>query len=283
MVRDPDRTRPPEDVLTAFGADASPSALPGGRGRAWRAGAIVVKPADTSEEILAWQAGTLAEIDPAGLRVSLPLRSHHGSFVVDGWCATSFCSGSHEPGRWSDIIAAGERFHAAIARVAWPDFVLERDDPWSIADRAAWGEVPLAPYLEAPHVDRLASRLVPIAAASQVVHGDLTGNVLFADPLPPALIDLSIYCRPAAYASAIVVADAIAWEAATPPDFDRVTLTVGFGQLLARALLYRMITDWIVEPGSAEVRAAAYAPVVDLAIEAIERGERPHRQLAHDP
>lgn len=233
----------------------------------------MVKPADTSEEILAWQAETLNKISDDGLRLALPHRSLDGRFVVDGWVASTFCSGSHQRGRWLDIIAAGERFHAALAGVACPDFVLARDDPWSIADRAAWAEVPLAPYLRAPHVVRLSSRLAPVSAPSQVVHGDLTGNVLFADPLPPAVIDLSIYCRPAAYASAIVVADALAWEGATPADLERAMSTSGFGQLLARALLFRIVTDWLVDPRSAEVRASAYSPAVDLAVEAIERVE----------
>ena len=96
---------------------------------------------------------------------------------------------------------------------------------------------------------------------------------MFADPLPPAVIDLSIYCRPAAYASAIVVADALAWEGATRADLERVVSTSGFGQLLARALLFRIVTDWLVDPRSAEVRASAYSSAVDLAVEAIERVE----------
>lgn len=237
-----------------------------------RAGSIVVKPADTSEAILAWQAETLTKISDDGLRLALPRCSLDGRFVVDGWIASTFCSGGHERGRWLDIIAAGERLHAALAGVSCPGFVLARDDPWSIADRAAWGEVPLTPYLRAPHVVRLASRLAPVSAPTQVVHGDLTGNVLFADPLPPAVIDLSMYCRPTAYASAIVVADALAWEGATPADLERAISTSGFGQFLARALLFRIVADWLVDPHS-EVRASAYSSAVDLAVEAIERVE----------
>ncbi|MFI5042698.1 MAG: TIGR02569 family protein, partial [Acidimicrobiales bacterium] len=100
-----------------------------------------------------------------------------------------------------------------------------------------------------------------------------TGNVLFADPLPPALIDLSIYYRPAAYASAIVVADALAWEEATAADLEGVISTSGFGQLMARALLFRIVTDWLADPHAAEVRASTYSSAVDLAIELVERDE----------
>ena len=251
--------------------------LEGGRGSAWRAGTIVVKPADADEEDLAWYAETLAGIRPEGLRLSVPRRARAGTFVVDGWVASAFCAGTHERGRWLDIIAAGERLHAALADVTCPGFVPARRDRWSIADRAAWGEAPLVPYLGAPHVTRLAGHLAPVSAPSQVIHGDLTGNVLFADPLPPAVIDMSAYCRPAAYASAIVIADALAWEGATPGDLRPAILADGIGQLLARAILFRIVADWLVDQDLADVRAVAYSRAVDLAVAVIE-GDEPARR-----
>ena len=271
MAREAEPTKPPAHILSAFAADGPLTPLAGGRGVAWRAGSIVLKPAASSEEALGWQAEVLAEISDDHLRLALPRRSVFGTFLFGGWMAAVFCIGAHEPRRWLDIIAAGERLHAALANVACPGFESARHDPWSIADQAAWGEIPLSPYLDAPHVGRLASRLVPVSAPSQVIHGDLTGNVLFADPLPPAVIDLSLYCRPAAYAGAIVVADALAWETATRRELDRVISSPGFGQLLARAVLFRLITDWLVDRSAADLRAPAYAPAVDLAIEATAR------------
>ena len=61
----------------------------------------------------------------------------------DGWTSSS----------------AGGVLHARLATIACPDVVLARDDPWSMADRVAWGEIPLTPYLDVPQVARLASRL----------------------------------------------------------------------------------------------------------------------------
>jgi hypothetical protein len=57
---------PPEHVLAAFGARETPTPLQGGRGHAWRAGTIVLKPVDTSEESLAWEAQVLGEIRTEG-------------------------------------------------------------------------------------------------------------------------------------------------------------------------------------------------------------------------
>ena len=257
---------PPTDVLTAFGVSGTPTALSGGRGLAWQADQVVLKPADTSEEVLAWQARILADV-PGDLRVGRPKRSARGTFIVEGWSASVFCPGRHEPRRWSDIIAVGRRLHRALAQVARPAFLDSRADPWAVADRAAWGDISLAPYRHTPHVALLADHLEPVRAPSQVIHGDLTGNVLFADALPPAVIDLSIYWRPAEFASAIVVADALVWEDADVSELTSAMDIGQFGQFLARALLYRIIADVVADPGSMDPRAAlAYAPVVDLAV-----------------
>jgi hypothetical protein len=122
-----------------------------------------------------------------------------------------------------------------------------------------------ATYRDAPHVARLEASLAPVNAPSQLIHGDLTGNVLFADPEPPAVIDLSPYWRPVEFASAIVVADALVWEGAEAAELRSAFDIDSFGQLLARALLFRIITDVIVDPVAALAHAATYAPAVDLA------------------
>lgn len=80
------------------------------------------------------------------------------------------------------------------------------------ADRIAWTElsVPLAPEV-ATVIERLRAKLRPIRQRSQVVHADFAGNLLFADDGEPAIIDLSPYWRPASYAMALTVVDAMLW------------------------------------------------------------------------
>ena len=146
MHRDHARSKPPQHVVRAFGGDGPPTPLAGGRGLAWRAGSVVVKPADTTEESLAWQAETLGQASGNQLRVAMPQRSAQGDFVVDGWIASAFCEGSHQSGRWLDIVAVADRLHAALARVPRPTFDLGRDDPWANADRVAWGEAWMTPF-----------------------------------------------------------------------------------------------------------------------------------------
>ena len=102
----------------------------------------------------------------------------------------------------------------------------------------------------------------PISLPSQLIHGDLTDNVLFDDELAPAIIDLTPYWRPAAFASAIVVHDAVRWWSADPEPLIAATAHLEeFPQLFVRAAIYRMVTSIIVGSGDPEDRRE----VVDLA------------------
>jgi len=230
---------PPPHVLAAFDAP-EPRPLAGGQGHSWSAGDLVLKPLDLQPDELEWQADVLANIDENGFRVAPPLRALDGSLVVDGWTAWRRVDGAHAERRWVDAIRVGESFHAALAGLARPPFIDARTDPWSIGDRAAWGELPLERWAHVEPVARLAELLQPVDAPSSLIHGDLGGNVLFAERLPPAVIDLSLYWRPPAFGSAIIVGDALVWEgadASLAKDVD--------GQYLARALIYRAITQYV--------------------------------------
>ena len=81
------------------------------------------------------------------------------------------------------------------------------------ADLAAWDDVALSEFCSP--ASRTARRAVQAAArAHQLIHGDLTTNVLFHPALPPGIIDPSPYWRPPLFATAIVVFDAMVWEGA---------------------------------------------------------------------
>ena len=86
--------------------------------------------------------------------------------------------------------------------------------------------------------------------------------------LPPAIIDFSPYWRPTAYASAIVVADAFVWEGAGSQILEAVSHINDFGQYLIRALIFRVMTDWLLakdEPAEAGPHDDHWAPAVDFA------------------
>jgi uncharacterized protein (TIGR02569 family) len=261
-------TSPPAEVLAAFGLADEPVPLPGGQGGAWRVGRAIVKPLDLSLEELAWQADLLPAIRCDGFRVARPLRAVDGSLSVGGWCAWERLEGRHEPRRWPDVIAVGERFHAALEGRSRPRFLDARTDPWAIGDRVAWGELPAHEFAHVKHVPRLLAGLEPVDAPAQLVHGDLTGNVLFGPGLAPGIIDLAPYWRPPAFATAIVVADALVREGADATLLDGVAHVEAFEQYLLRALVYRAVTDRLARPGE-PIRPDhddPYLQVVELAL-----------------
>lgn len=96
-------------------------------------------------------------------------------------------------------------------------------------------------------------------APCQLVHGDLGGNVLFDDRLPPAVIDFSPYWRPPGWASAVVVADALVYKGASLGDIQSFVDP----QLLVRALIFRAVTDRLAAPGPTDDR---YLEAAKLAV-----------------
>jgi prepilin-type processing-associated H-X9-DG protein len=104
----------------------------------------------------------------------------------------------------------------------------------------AWEEIPLAAD---PMLERLAAEFCRVESPSQLIHGDLLGNVLFADGEPPTIIDWAPYWRPSALGAAIAVVDAVCWHGVpveSVPSLGRGVTE--WEQLLVRALTFRMAT-----------------------------------------
>ncbi len=248
----------------------APILLPGGKGGTWRAGHVILKPVEFLAETL-WRAEVLHELpDSADFRVAQPISTRDGAWVIHGWEASRFVAGDPDVSRQDDVLRVGIAFHAAIADLPRPAFLDQRDDPWSYGDRVAWDELPVqASQAAVDLLEPLIQARRRVDLASQVVHGDLPGNVLFADGLPPAIIDWPAYWRPTSWASAVAVADALCWYDAKPDLATRWAHLPEWGQMLVRALIYRIIThDKAFKPtGWTPEQVSAYRPVIDLAIE----------------
>jgi uncharacterized protein (TIGR02569 family) len=225
--------------------------LPGGEGEASRCGDLVLKPCHDAEEA-EWVAQLHLDTAPDGFRLPRPVRATSGAWLVDGWQAWTFVEGDHQRDRWPEVIAACRAFHRATASVTRPAFLDRRGSPFARADRIAWGEVPAdcAPDIQAV-IARLQAHLRPVDLPRQVIHGDFTENVLFADGQLPAVIDVSPYWRPGAYAEAIVVVDALDWYGADTSILDLVADTPEIDQLMARAAIFRLaILDGVTIKGT---------------------------------
>jgi uncharacterized protein (TIGR02569 family) len=269
----------PEAVLAAFGvADSAPVRLPGGQGTTWRAGEIVLKPADVPLAAR-WTAGLFSTLSGPGFRVPRPVRSVAGDWVADGWVAWQWRPGttpdwSGVSPYWPRLITASRAFHAALAGVPAPTWLGLDATQWTVGDQVAWGEqdpeaiVASAGLRLRGQIVSLLGALRPVDLRAQLVHGDIGGNVLFADGEPPTVIDFSPYWRPAGFAVAVAAVDNLMWYGAAPEILDALTDEPELDQLLARALVYRLVTDVIFHRDDAGLAAAAQAgqPVTDLVL-----------------
>lgn len=261
-------TPPSPGVCATFGVLDRPVSLPGGQGGAWRVGPLVLKRVGRDPVVadeVRW-LGTAFDEVMGGVRVAVPVAATDRRWVVEGWAATPFLEGEPAGWRWDEVLAAGRAFHAAVAHLPRPSFLDRRRSPWDVGDRMAWGDEPLVVRGAglALLVDRLAAALRPVEASGQLVHGDLGGNVLLAEGAPPAILDLSPYWRPPAWADAVVVVDALVWADADP------SLVEASGvdpQLLARAMLYRLVTDDVLGQDTSFVNE----PTVELILERLRR------------
>jgi uncharacterized protein (TIGR02569 family) len=258
-------TPPGPEVLAAFGVSGEPRLLTGGKGGTWAVSDVVLKPAEGVPETV-WRSEVLTALPQSpDFRVARPVHTRDGAWVFDGWEATTFVAGQADPRRVDEIVHAGSVFHQAIAALPRPSFLDFREDPWTYGDRLAWQEqVPPGSTAASELLAPLMAARRPVTAPAQLVHGDLGGNVLFADGLPPAIIDWPAYWRPPAWASAVAVTDALVWHHISPDVIGRWAHLPGWDQMLIRALIYRIATwpaaRWATAPDD------AYRPVVDLVI-----------------
>ena len=285
----------PEEVLAAFGlAGTVPMRLSGGQGTAWRAGHVVLKPAD-SLRAGRWFAEVYDALTGPGFRVPRPVRALTGDWLTGdwltgdwvalGWTAYQWVPGtaadwSGVSPRWPAIVTVSRALHAALAGVPVPAWRATEENPWTIGDEVAWGERDPDPMLGpaagplAGQVRRLLAALRPVDLPSQLIHADLGGNVLFDDGLSPAVIDFSPLERPAGLPIAVAAVDALMWRGASPAMLEYLAGEPELDQLLPRALAYRLVTEIVRHAGTAGVDAAARAaqPVTDLVLARACRG-----------
>lgn len=237
------RIAPPAGVLAAFGTNEEPVPLPGGQGTSWVSGSLVLKP-QADPEFQKWCGESLGTVVQDGFRLAEAVPTLDGQWTCQGWSATIRLDGSEPDYRrtatWRKTVEAGRAFHHATAGLRKPVSVLDRDNWWSRADERAWNGrlLPVSPKIESI-VARLAASCDALEP-DQVVHGDLTMNVLFKSGRPPAILDVSPYWRPPSYAEGIVLADAVCWHGAPPSLLEDLDVSV---TAVARALLFRVMTS----------------------------------------
>ena len=237
---------PSQEVLASFGLGRSIARpQPGGQSDAWRTEGVVLKPVDDVAAATC-TARVLAGLPERGFRISRPVAAVDGGFVVHGWAAWTVVEGDHDlTRRCPEVIRTALALNVALASAPCPPFLNDRTDVWAIGDRVAWDEQSFEVHdltLRSLGL-RLHRYVEPNTDVSQLIHGDLSGNVLFRDGFAPAVIDFSAYWRPALFSLAVVAVDAVSWHGANQALFDALPDQPNRASMLARAGLYRLVTS----------------------------------------
>ena len=257
--------QPPTDVLDLFAVPEDPRPLQGGQGHSFVAGDLVLSPGRDAatcawlNPVLARLAVELDTTKPRALRIAMPIPSRDGRWVVDGWGASRYEPDTHPCRDLGVLLATGRLLHArlASAQPSRPDGIRDRTDRWARAERAAFD----AKDATAPLVADLVRRLDDTdLGPDQLVHADLAGNVLLDARGTPVVIDVAPYWRPALWAEAVCVLDAVLWHGADPAAIAHWA-DGARRQAMLRAALFRLLSDEPVLAG-ADGSAAAYACVL---------------------
>ena len=243
--QDVDSDAPAKEILEAFRLAGRPVRLSGGGGKAYRVNDAVLKQT-SDEQMMSWLAEITENLNSERFRVPKPLKSRENAWVYKGWIAHRFEEGRHNEEKYAESIMVCRDFHKTIADVPKPDFFDSRTDVFHLADKMAWGEMPLPDfYLTNEPLKKLFGSMQNLDLPKQLIHGDWgPGNILFHDQLVPAVIDISPYFRPADFPIPVMMIDALADGSASAAILDLGKDIKPFDQLLRRALA-RRILEWV--------------------------------------
>lgn len=250
---DTDPAHPPPSVLEAFGLSGRTRLLAGGQGQAFLADDVVLKRADDPDEA-AFVQDLAARLDPGIVRVPRPVPTVDGSWLHGSWTACELIAGLVPAAPdWPTVIEAGAAFAAAASAVVGLDTrpLVGRTHRWARADRCAWDEEAVELPGRAGEL-QAALRDLTVAATHRraVSHADLAGNVFVDEAGAPVVLDLSPYLRPARWAEAVVVADAVCWWGGPLSLATSFADEPGGLDLLARALIFRLVAEQLGDQAS---------------------------------
>lgn len=237
------KSEPPTiETAKAFGSAEKPLLIEEGQRTTYRAGDIILKP--SGDKLYSfWEAEVFEKLKPdEEVRCAKPIRGIDGSWVYQGFVAWSYLEGSHIDGRFTEKLAASKRFHQLLNGLAKPDFLATPRSSWSTADKAVWEQRVFdydPGFMEL--IDQIKPHLEDLELPRQLVHGDLAGNFLFAENLPPAIIDFSPVWAPNGFAEGIMLADAIVWENAREEELEVFKSISNIDQFAWRGTLRRIV------------------------------------------
>jgi len=232
---------PTEETARAFGSEDELVPLEGGQKTTYRSGEIILKPSEgTSSSI--WMAETFDSLAENPLvRFAKPINTVDGEWIEDEYVAWSYLQGEHVKGQYDKKLASSRAFHELLTNIPKPDFVGLAKSSWSTADLVAWQKLEFQYDQEFMGLyDQIEPKLNSLDLPEQLIHGDLSGNFLLDEELPPAVIDFSPAWAPSGFAEGIMFVDALVWENADPKELEAFLKIPEFDQFAWRGVLRRI-------------------------------------------
>lgn len=231
------------DILYAFNLNGEVSSLNGGQNTSVRVKDAVLKPVGENVQFCEWALNILNKINPNEYRLSKPIISNNGTFVYKGWCCTRYEPGEHRDGNVKQKLEVSRLFHHDLADI---DFINipKAHDPWSISHRIAWQKENLPQNISKEAfkiLEELISKIkLKVNYEVQIIHSDLSGNILFDKAQNPLIIDFSPTMAPVQYAEAILACDCIAWQGSPTSELGLICHSIFNIEMILRAVIFRL-------------------------------------------
>jgi hypothetical protein len=231
------------EIIYAFNLNGEIEPLSGGQNTSVKVKNFVLKPVDNNVQYYEWLLNIINELNPHGYRVSKPVRNNTGTFVYKDWGCTHYEPGKHREGNIKEKLKVARMFHSDLASKSFSD-IPRTEDPWSKSHRIAWQREKLPMSLSKLAVRILGELLSKLRLKDdykvQIVHSDLSGNILFDEVLDPLVIDFSPTIAPAEYAEAILVCDSIAWQGSSTSEIELICHSEFSIEMILRAIVFRL-------------------------------------------
>lgn len=240
-----------KEILYSFNLSGDIVPLSGGQNTSVKVGNAVLKPVDDIQHS-EWLLNIIYNITPRGYRVSKPVRNNYGTFVSRGWSCTHYEIGKDVKGQIKEKLLVSKLFHRDLSSIDFQNFP-HTDNPWSKGHRIAWQIDELPGELPRETQEIINKLLCSVSLKEQykvqIVHSDLSGNILFDHFLSPLVIDFSPTIAPVEYAEAILVCDCIAWQGSHISEIDLLPDNELYKEMIIRAIIFRLSVSAICSNG----------------------------------
>jgi uncharacterized protein (TIGR02569 family) len=240
-----------KEILNSFNLSGDIVPLSGGQNTSVRVNNAVLKPVDDIQHS-EWLLNIIYNIKPQGYRLAKPIRSKYGTFVSKRWACTHYEMGHDINGHIEEKLMVSRLFHRDLSSVNLQDFS-PIENPWTKGHRIAW-EIDELPREIPKEMQECINNLLRTVSLReqykvQVVHSDLSGNILFDPDLNPLIIDFSPTIAPVEYAEAILVCDCIAWQGSEVSEIDLLSGNELYKEMIIRAIVFRLAVSAIFSKG----------------------------------